>query len=181
MKKFIRVIQSNLGTRSSVSFVLTLISVLALFLVDVIWDTNERISLRHLVTDLFIILGVIYLACWIWQRYKKDIASHHVVQKKLSKTNELLKHQSLQHKKLKAGIASHIQSVFDEWKLSTTEREIALMIIKGYSLDEIAKMRHKSERTIRDQAATIYRKAHVKNRIELTSYFIEDIIHLENS
>ena len=54
-----------------------------------------------------------------------------------------------------------------------------MLIVKGYSLDEIAKLRHKSERTIRDQAAVIYKKANVKNRIELTSYFIEDLINLD--
>lgn len=179
MRNIIRLIQSFFSSKTSLSFVLTLILVLVLFAIDVIWDTHERISARHFVTDLLIILGVIYLASWIWNRYKSDIASHNKVKNKLHKTSELLKSESIQHKKLKEGIAAHIKEVFDQWKLTNTEREIALLIVKGYSLDEIAKLRHKSERTIRDQAAVIYKKANVKNRIELTSYFIEDLIHLD--
>ena len=99
MRNIIRLIQSFFSSKTSLSFVLTLILVLVLFAIDVIWDTHERISARHFITDLLIILGVIYLASWIWNRYKSDIASHNKVKNKLHKTSELLKSESIQHKK----------------------------------------------------------------------------------
>lgn len=150
-----------------------------LFLVDMIWDSSEQISYLHFITDGLIIGSFVYLVINVWQRYRNDAALHHQTVTKLSQSNRKIKTQSQQIEKLREGITQHIQQVFQDWKLTQAERDIALLIIKGYSLDEIAQFRHKSERTVRDQAATIYRKAKVKNRVELTAYFIEDLIHLD--
>ncbi len=161
------------------SLILPFCILLMLFLVDMIWDTSEQISYIHFITDGLIIGSFVYLVIRVYVRYRNDAALHHQTVTKLSQSNRKIKTQSQQIEKLREGITQHIQQVFEDWKLTQAERDIALLIIKGYSLDEIAKFRHKSERTVRDQAATIYRKAKVKNRVELTAYFIEDLIHLE--
>lgn len=179
MKRLFGIFKSRLYGHTSWSFLLALVSLLVLFMVDMIWDTHEKISSRHFITDILIILSIAYLSRRIWQRFHHDLSSHSLTQRKLDKSNQMLQQQSVLHSRLKDGLAARIQEMFDRWKLSPTEKEIALLIVKGFSLDEIAKMRHKSERTIRDQAAAIYRKANVKNRIELSSYFIEDLMHFD--
>ncbi|MBI2520724.1 MAG: helix-turn-helix transcriptional regulator [Bdellovibrio sp.] len=70
----------------------------------------------------------------------------------------------------------HLESTFTDWELTSSERDIALLIIKGLSLKEISDIRDCSDRTIRNHANTIYKKAGVKSRSELSAYFFEDLL-----
>lgn len=69
-----------------------------------------------------------------------------------------------------------IKKDFDKWELTITEKEIALLIIRGLSMQEIGKLRGVKEKTIRQQATQIYAKSGYANRQELASHFIEDLI-----
>lgn len=69
-----------------------------------------------------------------------------------------------------------LSSKFHDWKLSDSEREIALLLIKGLSIQEIADIRETKPGTIKSQCSSIYRKANVKGRNELVAYFVEDLL-----
>ncbi len=75
-----------------------------------------------------------------------------------------------------AGIHAHIEAEFDEWQLTLAEREIALLLLKGLRLKDIADSRGTSERTVRQQAQAVYKKANLEGRFELAAYFIEDVM-----
>lgn len=74
------------------------------------------------------------------------------------------------------GLSAAIDHQFDAWALSVAEREIALLLLKGLSLREIADVRGTSERTVRQQALAIYKKADVAGRAELSAFFLEDLL-----
>ena len=69
-----------------------------------------------------------------------------------------------------------IDAQFDRWALSSAEREVALLLLKGLSHKEIAPLRGCSERTVRHQARAVYRKAGLAGRIELAAFFLEDLL-----
>jgi len=69
-----------------------------------------------------------------------------------------------------------IAQKFDEWGLSESEREIALLLIKGLSINEIAQVRNTRPGTIKSQSNAIYRKADLRGRSELVAYFVEDLL-----
>jgi putative tricarboxylic transport membrane protein len=73
-------------------------------------------------------------------------------------------------------IQDNIAEEFDRWGLTAAEREIALFLLKGLRLKDIAESRGTSERTVRQQAQAIYKKAGLDGRFELAAYFIEDVI-----
>ncbi len=75
-----------------------------------------------------------------------------------------------------AGIHAHIEKEFDQWQLTLAEREIALLLLKGLRLKDIAEARGTSERTVRQQAQAVYKKARLDGRFELAAYFIEDVM-----
>ena len=75
------------------------------------------------------------------------------------------------------GRMQHIQADFEKWGLTAAEKEIALLLLKGLRLQEIADLRVTSERTVRQQAQSIYRKAGLDSRTDLSAYFIEDFIN----
>lgn len=65
---------------------------------------------------------------------------------------------------------------FDEWGLTSSERDVALFAIKGMNTAEIATLRSVAEGTIKAQTNAIYRKAGVTGRPQLLSLFIEDLM-----
>lgn len=65
---------------------------------------------------------------------------------------------------------------FAEWRLTPSERDVALFAIKGLSTQEIAALRATSEGTVKAQTNAIYRKAGVSGRSQLLSVFIEDLM-----
>jgi len=152
-----------------------------LFVLDMLWDWHEKISNLHFFTDILIVIGIFFIATMFVSRFQKDNRSLTHLNKRLNIKHHQLQQRKTDIDKAKHGIAVHIQQVFQEWKLTTTERDIAMLIVKGFSFNEIARMKHKSVRTVRDQAAVIYKKANVKNRIELTSYFVEDLFEVKSS
>jgi DNA-binding CsgD family transcriptional regulator len=75
-----------------------------------------------------------------------------------------------------AGLAAAVERTFATWKLSPSEVEIGFMLLKGFSHKEIADLRGTSERTVREQAGAIYRKAGIGGRAELSAWFLEDLL-----
>lgn len=65
---------------------------------------------------------------------------------------------------------------FTLWRLTPAERDVAMFSIKGFSTQEIAKMRATSEGTVKAQTNAIYRKAGVSGRSQLLSLFIDDLM-----
>ncbi len=73
-----------------------------------------------------------------------------------------------------------IYGKFDAWKLTSSERDIALLLIKGLSIQEISDVRDTRPGTVKSQSSAIYQKAGVTGRNELAAYFVEDLLAGEN-
>ena len=73
-------------------------------------------------------------------------------------------------------LAKVLQSQFEEWRLTQTEKEVAMLLLKGLSFKEIAAVRSTLEKTVRQQASSIYKKAGVSGRHEFSAWFIEDFL-----
>ena len=75
-----------------------------------------------------------------------------------------------------AGLSRAIDQQLGTWGLSPSEKEIALLILKGLSLKDIAEIRSVSERTVRQQSTNIYQKSNLSGRAELSAFFLEDLL-----
>lgn len=74
------------------------------------------------------------------------------------------------------GLSMAISEQFERWALTEAEAEIAMLMLKGLGLKEIADIRGTGERTVREQARSVYRKAGVANRSALSAFFLEDLL-----
>jgi DNA-binding CsgD family transcriptional regulator len=77
---------------------------------------------------------------------------------------------------LLAGLGSAIDRQFLRWGLTPAERDVGILLLKGLSHKETADIRKTSERTVRQQARELYRKAGVGGRAELSAWFLEDLL-----
>ncbi len=50
------------------------------------------------------------------------------------------------------------------------------MLLKGLSHKEVAEVRNTSEPTVRQQALVVYRKSGLRNRSDLSAFFLEDLL-----
>lgn len=75
-----------------------------------------------------------------------------------------------------AGLGQAIDGQFERWKLSPAEREVGLLLLKGLSHREAAEVRRTTEATVRQQALALYRKSGLRNRSDLSAFFLEDLL-----
>jgi len=74
------------------------------------------------------------------------------------------------------GLGEAIDRQFERWSLTSAEREIGLLLLKGLSHKEIASIRKTNEQTVRQQALSLYRKARLSGRNDLSAFFLEDLL-----
>jgi DNA-binding NarL/FixJ family response regulator len=74
------------------------------------------------------------------------------------------------------GLGEAIDEQFGAWSLTPAEREVGLLLLKGLSHKEIAELRKTGERTVRQQANSLYKKAGLSGRAELSAFFLEDLL-----
>ena len=75
-----------------------------------------------------------------------------------------------------AALQTVIESHFDEWKLTASERDVAALMVKGLSISEIAGVRGSAEGTVKAHLNAIYRKANARNRAEVLSHIMDTLI-----
>ena len=69
-----------------------------------------------------------------------------------------------------------METRFKEWSLTSAEREIAMLAIKGFSIAEMAALRDTKSGTVKAQCASVYKKARVGGRLQLMSTFLDDLM-----
>lgn len=73
-------------------------------------------------------------------------------------------------------MARVIGAFFDRWGLTPSEREVAMLILKGFDNAAIAQLRGLAPGTIRAQTARIYAKSGTDGRAQLFSVFMEELL-----
>ncbi|MEB4591016.1 LuxR C-terminal-related transcriptional regulator [Candidatus Thiothrix sp. Deng01] len=144
----------------------------------------------HLALEALIILvslsGVSYLIREVRQRRREIEAltkQLKITHADLSATRETLDEtraslSELDNKRIQASrqYGEVIQEQLEAWDFTTSEKEVALLLLKGLSFDEIANVRDTKEKTVRQQATAIYRKSGLNGRHEFAAWFFEDFL-----
>ncbi len=133
------------------------------FFHDIFTDISKGYeSLTHTVIEA-IIFTIVIMALWF------EIRRVIQLRQQVSKERDRVA-------RLSGELFHNIEQAFDQWRLTNSEREVAIMLIKGMSMAEIGAAREVKDKTIRQHATNIYAKAGYANRNELASHFIEDLL-----
>lgn len=92
--------------------------------------------------------------------------------------NILVRHRRMEDQLMVASgaFSELLNKHFDDWALTPSERDVALLAIKGFSIADMASLRDTQQGTIKTQCNAIYRKANVSGRPQLLSLFIEELM-----
>jgi DNA-binding CsgD family transcriptional regulator len=144
--------------------------------VDLFTDAKEGMVFWHVMVEgsiaLVALFGVFYMlqgAAEMKHRLEKEITDF----ANYKKESELWRAES---RKYLDGLSKAIDQQLSKWNLSTAEKEVAFLLLKGMSLKEIAEIRNTAEKTARVQAIAIYSKAGLAGRSELSAFFLEDLL-----
>jgi len=148
----------------------------ALIAVDVLGDLRNGAAASHLVPEIFAmsisLAGVGMLASRL-RRLRKERT---VLGQDLRRARDEAERWRKEAGTLLAGLGEAVSHQFERWELSPAEQEVALLLLKGLSHKEIGNVRETSERTVRQQALAVYRKAGLAGRAELAAFFFEDLL-----
>lgn len=143
---------------------------------DLVEDWRHGSKGLHLGLESVVLL---LAAAGVWllrSRNRRERAARRELRARLTEVSAAAESWRRETEMLAAGLGRAIDSQFQLWKLTEAEREVALLLLKGLSLREIASLRETSERTVRQQSLAVYRKAGLTGRAELSAFFLEDLL-----
>ena len=158
-------------------FFIALLTVTAIMNVtDFIGDYREHSPVWHLLQEAFVVVasvgGIGYLLWEVATRRREMEQIKKQLQQansRLSESNEKLKNVNQQYREV-------IDQQLVDWALTPSERDVAMLLLKGLSFEEIAGVRETKEKTVRQQASMIYRKSGLNGRHEFAAWFFEDFL-----
>jgi DNA-binding NarL/FixJ family response regulator len=134
----------------------------------------------HLIQEAIVISLTVGLLLYLYYDQKRKKRALMQIVTELKKNERSLK-QSLEQSNnfIQNGRKEYselIHQQFDQWQLSQSQQEIGLLLLKGLSFNEIAAIRETKEKTVRQQASEIYKKAGVAGRHAFSAWFFEDFL-----
>ena len=149
---------------------------------DIALDRPQSWFTAHIAVELGMVLVSLVFAVLVfsrWRRMQSELAS---VRASLATTSRELAQRQAERDAWRAnaeqalhGFGAAIDRQFGVWQLTRAEREVALLLLKGLGHKQVAATLGRSERTVRQQAVDVYRKAGVQGRSELAAFFLADV------
>lgn len=151
-------------------------------IVDLALDRPTSWFTLHVAVELGLIVTSLGFAVLVMRQWRRATEALAASQASLAATTRALREQQAERDAWRAhaeqaltGFAAAIDRQFRLWQLTPAEREVALRLLKGFGHKQVAAQLGRSERTVRQQAVDVYRKAGVQGRSELAAFFLGDI------
>lgn len=160
--------------RSILGVILLLIMILVGM--DLVTDSRGGVEWPHLLVELGGAAGAALAFLFLF--FDSMRTKHKLVSARgtIAQKEQEVERWRQESKKYVDGLSAAIDTQFNRWSLTHSEKEVALMLLKGLSLKEIADIRETTEKTARSQSVSVYQKAGLAGRSELSAFFLEDLL-----
>jgi DNA-binding CsgD family transcriptional regulator len=146
---------------------------------EVVKEDEEELTVAELLTEavsIALLVGCSACVALLSSRLREQEADNLDLRDKVARIRE-------SDAQWRADLADHFQELgaaiqrqFAAWGCTQAEQEVGLLLLKGFSHKEIARIRGASEATIRQQATSVYHKAELSGRAALSAYFLEELL-----
>ena len=144
--------------------------------IDLVFDAPSSWRSPHVLYEAALIASGVTIAAALWRGWRH-------AERSLVETRRALEERKAERDEWRsnaeaalAGLGRAIDEQFASWGLTPTEREVALLLLKGHSHKAIAYATGRSERTVRQHAVAVYDKSGLGGRAELAAFFLEDLM-----
>ena len=143
--------------------------------IDLALDRPERWLSAHVIVEVALMVTSLTFSIILWQGWRR-------AQSRLARTEASLAHSITERDAWRksaelalATFSSAVEQRLVAWGLTPTEREVALLLLKGHGHKQIAARTGRSERTVRQHAVSVYEKSGLSGRAELAAFFLEGL------
>lgn len=162
--------------RSHILLFFTATAIVVLGTVDLVFDAPSGLTTAHFVVELLLILTCFGAAVGLgssWLRTRRDLS-----RLRTDLHDERIEREAWRARALtlRRGLGEAIDDQLERWSLTPAEKDVAFLLLKGYSHKEIASLSARSERTVRQHGMAVYRKSGLSGRTELSAFFLEDLL-----
>lgn len=153
-----------------------LVVVSALVATDLLLDRQAGADPVHVLLEGALMTLSAGGAIWLWATLRQTRMEKVTLERDIEAARAEATRWREEAREVLEGLGASIGRQFDRWGLTAAEREVALLMLKGLSHKHAARVRDVSERTVRQQAREVYRKAGLAGRSELAAFFLEDLL-----
>lgn len=144
--------------------------------IDVVADLATGGDALHVLVEVLVVLVAGAGTVFAWRRWHQERQALRGARVEAARWRAEADRWRDEAQEALQGLRLAIDRQFERWSLTGAEREVALLLLKGLSFKEVAHVRGTSERTARQQARAVYRKAELGGRAELSAFFLEDLL-----
>lgn len=167
---------TDVGSRAGGIAALLFVAIAGLIGMDISADYRSGTETSHLLTEAAVMVAALAGAAILWRQFRSARQETKRLSVDLVAARQEAERFRNEARDALHGLGEAIDRQFLRWQLSPAEREVGLLLLKGLSHKEVAAARSTSETTIRQQALAIYRKSGLRNRSELSAFFLEDLL-----
>jgi len=153
-----------------------LLLVVAASAVDIYSDLRQGAATAHIAKEVIVVVIAAVGAIWLLVGLRQQRMRIATLRTELQEAQRPAKPPAEYILNARRQLREVIAQQFDEWGLSASEKEVGMLLLKGLSLKEIAGLRATLEKTVRQQASSIYKRAGVSGRHAFAAWFIEDFL-----
>ncbi len=145
-------------------------------IVSLILDGPEAWLTPHFAFDILMDAAALAAVTYVWWGWRRSAREAERLRVSLEERRAERDAWRSSAQRALDGLGEAIDGQFDAWGLTPAEREVAFLVLKGYSHKRIARVTGRSEHTVRQHAGASYQKAGLGGRAELAAFFLEDLM-----
>ncbi len=158
----------------AVILVLALVGIASLY--DIAVDLAHGTSVAHLLSEAALLMSSLAVIVWLTLHIRSQKQAFEQIKREIATAKQRDTAVAAETQEARHRLGEMMRHQFGQWQLTRGEQEVALLMLKGLSFKEIAAVRETHEKTVRQQASAIYRKAGVSGRHAFAAWFIEDFL-----
>lgn len=166
---------TDVGSRAGPVAAFLFAAIAGLIGVDIAADYRSGTEASHVLTETGVMALALAGAAILWRQLRSARQQVERLSVDLAAAKQEAERFRNEARDALRGLGEAIDRQFTRWQLTPAEREVGLLL-KGLSHKEVAAARSTGETTIRQQALGIYRKSGLRNRSELSAFFLEDLL-----
>ena len=144
--------------------------------VDLYLDAPTDWFTPHVLIELLMVAASLAVITWLWRSW--DRAAVGLTDARASIADRERERDAWRGRAESSlrGLGAAIDEQFTAWGLTPSEREVALLLLKGLGHKQVAGTTDRSERTVRQHAVSVYQKSGLGGRAELSAFFLEGLM-----
>jgi len=158
-----------------------LLSIAVFGAIDLVFDRPSSLWTLHVLVELAFVTLCLMATVFLWSGWRgahRRLRGSRADLVRREAERDLWRDKAT---RLLSGLGVEIEAQFDRWSLTPAEKQVALLLLKGLGHKKAAAVLDRSERTVRQHAVAVYRKAGLAGRAELAAFFLEDLLLPQDS